>query len=149
MAVAGTTNLRQITEINTQRSLGITLMPTKHHNDAFAMVEKGDAAAFASDDILLYGIIASSSAPANYAVSSEALSVEPYGIMLRKGDPAFKKVADDALRSLFKSGEIKTIYAKWFLSSIEPNKINLNVPMSDTLKKVIAKPTDSGLASDY
>jgi glutamate/aspartate transport system substrate-binding protein len=149
VAVAGTTNLRQITEINGQRGLHMTLIPAKHHNDAFAMLEKNEAAAFASDDILLYGIIANSATPADYAVSTDALSVEPYGIMLRKDDKAFKKVVDDALRALFKSGEIQKIYAKWFMSPIPPKGIALNAVMSDTLKKVIANPTDSGIATDY
>lgn len=149
VAVAGTTNLRQMTEINSQRRLGITLLPIKHHNDAFAMIEKGEAAAFVSDDILLYGIIANATSPADYAVSSDALSVEPYGIMLRKDDPAFKKVVDDAIRALFKSGEIQKIYTKWFLSPIPPKNIKLNAPISDVLKKIIAKPTDSGNPGDY
>ena len=149
VAVAGTTNLRQITEINTQRNLGMTLIPTKHHNDAFAMMDKGSAAAFVSDDILLYSIIAGAPTPGNYAVSTEALSKEPYGIMMRKDDPAFKKVADDALRALFKSGEIHKIYDKWFMSPIPPKNIRLNAAMSDVLKGVIANPTDSGITSDY
>jgi glutamate/aspartate transport system substrate-binding protein len=149
VAVAGTTNLRQITEINSQRGLRMTIVPAKHHNDAFAMVEKGEAAAFASDDILLYGIIANSAAPADYAFSNVALSIEPYGIMVRKDDKAFKKVADDAIRALFKSGEINRIYAKWFSTPIPPKNITLNAPMSDVLRKIIAKPTDSGNPSDY
>jgi glutamate/aspartate transport system substrate-binding protein len=149
VAVAGTTNLRQITELNGQRGLGMTLVPAKHHNDAFAMLEKGEAVAFASDDILLYGIIAGSSTPDSFVVSNESLSVEPYGIMLRRDDKAFKKVADDAIRALFKSGEIQKIYAKWFTTPIPPKNISLNAPMSEVLKKVIAKPTDSGIAADY
>lgn len=148
-AAAGTSNLREVTAANVQRQLGMTIIPTKNQLDAFAAVEKGDAAAFATDDILMYGIISGSAVPANYEVGSEVLSTKPKAIMVRKGDPAFKKVADDAIRALFKSGEIQKIYAKWFLSPIPPKKVNLNVPMSDALKKAIAKPTDSGIASDY
>ena len=149
VAVAGTTNLRQITEINAQRKLGLTILPIKHHNDAFGMLAKGTASAFVSDDILLYGIIAGSGAPDDYEVSAEPLSVEPYGIMLRKDDAALKKIADDAIRALFKSGEIQQIYAKWFLSPVPPANIKLNIPMSAALKKVIATPTDSGNPGDY
>ena len=69
--------------------------------------------------------------------------------MVRKGDPAFKKVADNAIVAVFKSGEINKIYSKWFLSPIPPKNINLNVPMSDILKKVIANPTDSGDPAAY
>ena len=87
--------------------------------------------------------------PTSYVVSSEALSTKPKAIMVRKDDPAFKKVADDAIRALYKSGEVQKIYSKWFLSPIPPKKVNLNVAMSDSLKKAIAKPTDSGIPSDY
>jgi glutamate/aspartate transport system substrate-binding protein len=124
-------------------------MAAKDHAEAFLMVETDRAVAFAMDDILLYGLVATSKSPADYIVSNEALSVEPYGIMVRKDDPAFKKVADAAVVALFKSGEINKIYAKWFQSPIPPKNVNLNLPMSDQLKKVIAKPTDSGDPAAY
>ncbi len=149
VSTSGTTNLKQITELNGQRNLGMNIMTAKDHAEAFLMVETGRAAAFAMDDILLFSLVASSKSPGDYAISSEALSVEPYGIMLRKDDPAFKKVVDNAIAELFKSGEINKIYSKWFLSPIPPKNINLNVTMSDQLKKVIAKPTDSGDQKDY
>jgi len=63
--------------------------------------------------------------------------------MLRKDDPQFKKLVDDTMSQLYKSGEIEKIYAKWFLSPIPPKGVNLNVPISDSLKKVFANPTDS------
>ena len=69
--------------------------------------------------------------------------------MLRREDPAFKKSVDTAVINLFKSGEINRIYAKWFQSPIPPKGINLNIPMSEQLKAVIAKPTDSGDPADY
>ena len=148
-AAAGTNNLKEVTAINIQRKLGMIVMPTKNHLDAFALLEKGDAAAFATDDILMYSTIAESAAPASYVVSGEAFSTKPKAIMVRKDDPAFKRVADDAIRAIFKSGEVQKIYTKWFLSPIPPKNINLNVPMSDSFRRVIANPTDSGIASDY
>ena len=113
------------------------------------MLETDRAAAFVMDDILLYGLVANSAAPADYIVSDEALSVEPYGIMLRRDDPAFKKVVDDAMAAIYRSGEIKKIYAKWFLAPIPPNSVNLNVPMSAALKRAIENPTDSGDPETY
>jgi glutamate/aspartate transport system substrate-binding protein len=101
------------------------------------------------DDILLYSLVAGSKAPKDYEISTDALSVEPYGIMLRKDDPAFKKVVDDAMIATYKGGEINKIYDKWFLNPIPPKGINLEVPMSDAFKRVIAKPTDSGDPKDY
>ncbi len=148
VAAAGTTNLRQITEVNSQRGLHMTIAPVKSTGDGFSMLEKGDAVAFASDDTLLYGMIANAAASDTFEVTREALSVEPYEIMVRRDDPAFKKVADDAVRALFASGEIEKIYATWFTAQIAPKNIALNAPMSDALKRAIAKPTDSGNPSD-
>jgi glutamate/aspartate transport system substrate-binding protein len=113
------------------------------------MVESDRAAAVAMDDILLYSLVAQSKNPADYYISTVQLSTEPYGIIVRKGDPDFKKVADGAITAVMKSGEINKIYTKWFLSPIPPKNGNLNVPMSDTLKKVIANPTDSGDPASY
>ena len=101
------------------------------------------------DDILLASLSASSKSPADYTISKEALSTEPYGIMMRRDDPAFKKAVDTAIGNVFKSGEITKIYAKWFLSPIPPKGINLNIPMSPELQAVIAKPTDSGDPAAY
>jgi glutamate/aspartate transport system substrate-binding protein len=149
VSTSGTTNIKQITELNGQQNLGITILPAKDHAEAFLMVESGRAAAFFMDDILLYSLVASSKAPAEWVISADALSVEPYGIMLRKDDPSFKKVVDGAIANVYKSGEINKIYAKWFLSPVPPRGVNLNVPMSDVFKRVVAKPTDSGDPNDY
>src|SRR5438034_635167 len=140
VSTSGTTNIKQITELNGQKNLGITILPAKDHAEAFLMVETGRAAAFFMDDILLYSLVASSKTPAEWTISAEALSVEPYGIMLRKDDPSFKKVVDGAMTAVYKSGEINKIYAKWFLSPVPPKGVNLNVPMSDVFKHVVAKP---------
>ena len=149
VSTSGTTNIRQITELNASRNLGMNIMTAKDHAEAFLMVETGRAVAFAMDDILLYSLVAGSRSPADFTITNEALSVEPYGIMIRRDDPAFKKVADGAIQGLFKSGEINKIYAKWFQSAIPPKNINLNLPMTEALKKVVAKPTDSGDPAAY
>jgi glutamate/aspartate transport system substrate-binding protein len=149
VSTSGTTNIKQITEINGQKNLGITILPAKDHAESFLMVETGRAAAFFMDDILLYSLVANSKTPSEWVISADALSVEPYGIMLRKDDPSFKKVVDDAMTKIYKSGEINAIYAKWFLQPVPPKGINLNVPMSEVFKHVVAKPTDSGDPNDY
>jgi glutamate/aspartate transport system substrate-binding protein len=113
------------------------------------MVETGRAVAFVMDDILLAGLAAQSRSPKDYEISAQGLSVEPYGIMLRKDDAAFKKVVDDAMVNTYKSGAINAIYAKWFQKPVPPKNVNLNLPMSAAFKKVVAKPTDSGDPKDY
>jgi len=149
VSTAGTTNIKQITEINGAQNLGMNIISANGHPEAFQMVETGRAVAFVMDDILLYSLAAQSRSPGDYAISTVALSVEPYGIMLRKDDVSFKKVVNAAMTSLYKSGQINPIYEKWFLKPVPPKGINLNVPMSDQFKRVIANPTDSGDPAAY
>src|SRR3954462_14703691 len=149
VSTAGTTNIKQITELNGQQNLGMNIISANGHPEAFQMVETGRAVAFVMDDILLYSLAAQSRNPKEYEISPDALSVEPYGIMLRKDDKEFKRVVDAAMTGIYKSGEINKIYDKWFLKPVPPKGINLNVPMSAQFKKVIANPTDSGDPAAY
>lgn len=149
VSTAGTTNLKEVTELNAQKHLGLNILSANDHAEAFLMVQTGRAAAFVMDDILLYGFVATSKTPGDYAISNDSLSVQPYGIMLRRDDPAFKKVVDGAMIDTFKSGAINAIYDQWFLKPIPPRGVNLNVPMSAAFKKVIANPTDSGDPAHY
>src|SRR3954454_598452 len=143
VSTAGTTNIKQITELNGQQNLGMNIISANGHPEAFQMVETGRAVAFVMDDILLYSLAAQSRNPKDYDISAEALSVEPYGIMLRKDDNEFKKVVDAAMTNIYKSGQINAIYQKWFQKPIPPKNLNLDIPMSDAMKKVVANPTDS------
>jgi len=144
VSTSGTTNIKQINEIGAQRHLDLDIIAAKDHAEAFLMVETDRAAAFVMDDILLYSLVATSKSPDDYVISADALSVEPYGIMLRRDDPAFKKVVDDEMRATYKSGAINAIYEKWFLKPIPPKGVNLNLAMSAAFKKVVANPTDTG-----
>ena len=149
VSTSGTTNIKQATEFNVQKNLGMNIIAAKDHPESFLTVETGRAVAFFMDDILLYTQVANAKNPGDFVISADALSVEPYGIMLRKDDVAFKKVVDNAMRNLYKSAEINKIYEKWFLKPIPPKGINYNVPMSAQFKKVIANPTDSGDPNAY
>jgi glutamate/aspartate transport system substrate-binding protein len=149
VSTAGTTNIKWATEENAKRKLGMNIVAAKDHAEAFLMVDTGRAAAFFMDDILLYSLVANAKNPGDWMIGSEAYTVEPYGIMLRRDDPAFKKVVDNAVTQLYKSGQINAIYDKWFLKPVPPKGVNLNVPMSAEFKKVIAKPTDSGDPAAY
>ncbi len=149
VSTSGTTNIKQVNELNASKNLGLTVLAAKDHAESFLMVETGRAAAFFMDDILLASLAASNAKPADYVISSEAYSVEPYGIMLRKDDPAYKKVVDAAMSKMFANGDAGKIYAKWFQAAIPPKGINLNLPMGEAMKKVAAKPTDSGDPAAY
>jgi glutamate/aspartate transport system substrate-binding protein len=149
-STAGTTNIKQLTEANAARNLGITIIPAKEHAEAFLMVETDRAAAFVMDDILLASFIAGSKDPSAFTISKEAFSKpEPYGIMLRRDDPAFKKVVDGATAALYTSGEGQKLYNKWFMSTIPPKGLNLNTPIAPELKAEFAKPSDSPDPDSY
>ena len=150
VSTSGTTNIKQLTDLNTSKNMGMNIIPANGHPEAFQMVETGRAVGFAMDDILLASLVASSRNPSEFVISDFALSLpEPYGIMMRKDDPAFKKVVDDAISRLYKSGEVNKIYAKWFTQPVPPKGINMNLPVSPQMKNLFASPTDSGDPTVY
>lgn len=149
VSVSGTTNIKQITQLNGDMALGANIIAVKDHAEALLMVQTDRAAAFVMDDVILASLIASSKDPELMTISNAALSVEPYGFMVRKDDPAFKKVVDDAMVKLLQSPEYDKLYDKWFLSPIPPRGSNLNMPMGAPLKQVRSNPTDSSDSADY
>jgi glutamate/aspartate transport system substrate-binding protein len=150
VSTSGTTNIKQLTEANAARNLGINIIPAKDHAEAFLMVETDRAVAFVMDDILLASLVAGSKQPDAYIISTDAFSKpEPYGIMLRKDDPAFKKVVDGATAALYQSAEGAKLYDKWFMQKIPPKGLNLNSPLGPELKNEYAKPSDSPDPDSY
>ncbi len=144
VSTTGTTNYKILRNLNEEKKLGIDLVAAKDHAESALMVETGRAVAFGMDDILLYGLRASAQDPNSLAVVGDPIQVEPYAIMIRLDDPAFKKLVDGTLANLMKSGEFTKLYTKWFQSPIPPKGINLNAPMSkelsDNLKALSDKP---------
>ena len=150
VATSGTSNIKQLIETNAARNLGINVIHAKDHAEAFLMVENDRAVAFVMDDILLAAFAVGSKNPQAYAISSDAFSKpEPCGIMLRKDDPAFKKVVDAATSALYQSGEGEKLYDKWFMQKIPPKSLNLNVPMGQELRHEFAHPSDSSDPDAY
>jgi glutamate/aspartate transport system substrate-binding protein len=92
--------------------------------------------------VLLYGLIAASSRPSDYAVIGDPLSIEPYAVMMRSGDEAFKRIVDGEIARLMHDGSIHGIYDKWFSRPIPPHGINLNMPMGALLRDLIRYPAD-------
>src|SRR5436305_5979060 len=149
-STSGTTNIKQLTEANAARGLGINIIPAKEHAESFLLVETDRAVAAVLDDILLASFVAGSKNPEAYVISTDAFSKpEPYGIMLRKDDAAFKKVADAATAALYQSGEGQMMYDKWFMQKIPPKGLNLNTPIGPELKHEFAKPSDSPDPDSY
>jgi ABC-type amino acid transport substrate-binding protein len=141
-STTGTTNALVMRKYNTEKNLDMDIVLGKDHADAFLLVDSDRALAFAMDDILLFGLIANAKNPADFEVVGDALQVEPYACMLPKDDPAFKKVVDDTIIGLMKSGEFEKMYNKWFMSPIPPKGTPLNLPMSEQLRDNIKAPSD-------
>jgi glutamate/aspartate transport system substrate-binding protein len=120
----------------------------KDHADSFLLLESGRADAFVMDGQILAGNIATSKNPADYKIVGEVLSVEPIAIMIRKDDPAFKKLADDTVKEMIKSGEMAKTYDKWFMQPIAPKNTKVGLPLSETTKAAWANPNDKP-AEDY
>jgi glutamate/aspartate transport system substrate-binding protein len=142
-AASGTVNIDQLNAINREKQLNIGVIPTKTNSDAFELVDDGRAAAFVWDGILLAAMIAQSPDPEKFALSQETLSPpEPYGLLVRHGDEGFRSVVNAALRHVFTSPKINDIYKTWFMSPIAPDGMNLNLPMSPSLRAAFENPTD-------
>jgi glutamate/aspartate transport system substrate-binding protein len=149
-STSGTSNMKELVEANTSRNLGMTILTSKDTAEGFLLVETDRADAYVMDDILLAGMVASAKTPSAYAISRDEFAVpEPYGIMLRRDDPAFKAVVDRAAAKLYTSPEIATLYAKWFTSPIAPKGVNFNFPMTPVIEKAFAHPNDSGDPKAY
>lgn len=144
VSTAGTLNLKLLYEFNEKLKLDMKVLSVVDHQEGFAMVESGRADAFALDDVLLASLIASSRDPSAYVLSKEDFGPPlPYGPMIRKDDPQFKQLVDAATAELYKSPQMRSLYDKWFIKPIQPKGAVMNLPMSDALKKALAKPSDS------
>ena len=140
---SGTTSVQLMRAHEKAKGIDFKEVFGKDHADSFLLLETDRAVAFVMDDNLLAGLITSSKNPQEYAIVGEVLNIEPIAIMMRRDDSAFKKVADDTIRGLIKSGEIEKLYSKWFLSPIPPKNVNMNFAMSDTLKQLLKDPSDA------
>lgn len=130
----GTTAEGIINTINTERRLGIKVVQSPDHAQSFQAVEENRAVAFVMDDVLLYGLIAKSKKPADFEVVGKYLSIEPYGIMMQKGDPGFERLVNNALVNMFNNGQAKQIYERWF------NSRHMKMPMSHNLREAFHTP---------
>jgi glutamate/aspartate transport system substrate-binding protein len=135
VVTAGTTNEAAVQAISDKQHLGIKLVIGKDHAEAFAMLKEGKADAFATDDVLLYGLVATTKSSDQYHVVGDYLSYDPYGLMYRKNDPDFAAVVDRTFSRLARSRELVQLYNKWFQRRL-PTGERLDLPMGPQLEEI-------------
>ena len=144
----GTTSVQTLRK--NKRATGVEFKEVfgKDHSDSFLLLESGRADAFVMDGSILAGNIATSKNPADFKIVGEVLSVEPIAIMIRKDDPLLKRLADDTVNNLIKSGEMNKLWTKWFLSPIPPKNTKVGLALSVSTKAAWDAPNDKPM-EDY
>ena len=130
----GTTNEQAMHAIDKKFSLGLNIVTSSDHEQSYQMLVDGKADAFATDDILLYGLIARHKTQDRFKVTGEYLSYDPYGIMFRKGEPQLKAVVERTFRKLGSGRDLVPLYNKWFVGRL-PTGERLGVPISLQLEE--------------
>jgi glutamate/aspartate transport system substrate-binding protein len=138
----GTTNEQAMHNANKKFSLGLNIVTSPDHEQSYQMLVDGKADAFATDDILLYGLIARHKAQGQFKVVGDYLSYDPYGIMFRKGEPQLTAVVDRTFRKLGSGRDLIPLYNKWFVSRL-PTGEKLNVAISPQLEEAFKSMDDS------
>jgi glutamate/aspartate transport system substrate-binding protein len=144
----GTTSVQTLRKNERANGIDFKEVYGKDHADSFLLLESGRADAFVMDGQILAGNIAASKAPADFKIVGEVLSVEPIAIMMRKDDTGLKKLADETIANLQKSGELAKIYDKWFVQPIPPKNTRVGLPASDNTKTAWANLNDKPM-EDY
>jgi len=142
VTTAGTTSERLLRRMYEEKQMKMNIISAKDHGESFLTLETGRAVAFMMDDALLYGEMAKAKRASDWVVVGTPQSFEAYGCMMRKDDPAFKKVVDAALARAMTSGEAEKIYARWFLQPIPPKGLNLGFPLSEAMQQLYKAPND-------
>jgi glutamate/aspartate transport system substrate-binding protein len=148
VTTTGTTSVQHLRKHERAANVDFKEIYAKDHAESFLMLESGRADAFVMDGQILAGNIANAKNPADFKIVGEVLSTEPIAIMLRKDDVAFKKLADNTVRDLVKSGEMAKLYDKWFMQPIPPKNTRVGLPLSETTKAAWANLNDKPM-EDY
>lgn len=141
----GSTSIALLLARSQEKKFEVKQVLSPDHAASFLALTTGRSDAFVMDDILLAGLIASSQTPDNWRIIDDSLRTEPYGLIIRKGDPEFKALVDKTLGAMMKNGQFAELYAKWFTKPIPPKNVNLNFPMTAPLKDAVANPNDKGV----
>jgi glutamate/aspartate transport system substrate-binding protein len=143
--IAGTTAGRSVSTLANRRGISVRQVGARDRGDALQMLVEGKADAFLSDDALILGALLGSKYHGKLRLMEESISVEPYGIALRRDDPEFKKMVDEILLEMFENGEMTRLYAKWFMEPVPPSGKSMNLPLDDRNLQLFANPNDRGV----
>src|SRR5277367_1210877 len=143
----GTTNDQAMHNADKKFNLGLKIVTAADHEQSYQMLVDGKADAFATDDILLYGLIARHKSQDKFHVAGDYLSYDPYGIMFRKGEPQLTAVIERAFRKLGTNHDLIPLYNKWFVSRL-PTGERLNVAISPQLEEGFHALDDSAGANN-
>ena len=140
--LTGTTAVQILRRFAAEHGIQFQTLMAKDQFEAFLLLESGRVDAFVLDDNMLAGVIAQSKHPEGFKIVGEVIGAEPIAIQFSKADPAIKQAVDGVIRQMMANGDLERLYAKWYLQPIPPKQMNLNLPMGETLKKMIAQPND-------
>jgi glutamate/aspartate transport system substrate-binding protein len=143
-ATAGSTSVQTLRKLKRDGS-DMEEVLAKDNSEGFLLLESGRAEGFAADGQILATLISKSREPSQYRLLDQVLSVEPIAIMIRKDDPAFKKVVDESITAMAKSGEVARLYDKWFMQPIPPSNVKVGLPANALTKAAWASPNDKPL----
>jgi glutamate/aspartate transport system substrate-binding protein len=132
---AGTTNAAAVHRLAATVSPPITVTEVPSLDNAYDMLATGKADAFASDDILLSGFVATRPDGKRFGIAGDYLSYEPYAIGFRRDDPAFADLIRDSFTRMAGEGTLTRLYAQWLVDRL-PNGETLNVPISPALAEM-------------
>jgi glutamate/aspartate transport system substrate-binding protein len=136
VVTSGTTNEKAIHALNDKFKFGAAIVAAPDHDASYELLASGKADAFATDDVLLTGLIASRHSAATMEIVSDFLTYEPYGLMFPKDDPEMTEAVNRAFAAMASDGEWRAAYRKWFLGAT-PTGETLDMPMSPQLTEVL------------
>ena len=141
-ATGGSTSVQVLRKLQRDGVNDVRELLAKDNSEGFLLLESGRAEAFTADGQILATLISKSREPSQYKLLDQVLSVEPIAIMIPKGDPALKKIVDESVIALAKSGEAAKLYDKWFIQPIPPQNLKVGLPANELTKAAWAGPTD-------
>jgi glutamate/aspartate transport system substrate-binding protein len=143
VSTLATTSMQYLVNLNQTHKLDMRILGGPENADALRLLRNDQAIALVMDDVLLRSLLAGAPEADDYSIGEDALTVEPYSIGLPRNDAVFKQLVDGVIIDIFKRGDLHGLYRRWFQSPIAPRGVNLQMPMSEQLQRLMRQPTDS------